>query len=602
MKKILIIVLFIGVVAGSYSCQEYFLERPDTTGTVDLEKVFSNTKNAEAALFSCYRNALIAGLPGGVNFSYQGLGIMSGELSRGYDWEGGYALNNTGLTSNATIDNFQNNWSSIRASYIVKENIDKVVDMEPEMKEYIKGEATALVAYRYMMMFYRYGGMPIVRGSLLSDDDLNIPRASLQEMLDFIVELCDEAYALLPNSWESLGAGGTYVGRATKGVALAIKARALTYAARPLFNSATPYIDNGEYNNLICFGSADQSRWQDAIDANEAVLNWAQSNGKGLIYTAGAGNRNTKTDAARDYGRACSEFNNKEVLLAYKNHDSQTYIISFYNTSDYQWWDSWYRDRIGMLTNFLENYYDDQGGDISWPHPDDPAPRDKSDWAANINKIEARFRVDLCVTGLGGWSNDGDSNWSQTNRDKPLANYTENPNTFPGSNDLGKGAGFNTKFYYGAGSRMYTEIPLFRLAETYLNLAEAYNEIGNATNALKNLNMIHERAGLPEITQTDKAKLRQLIWREKAIEYFNENHRYFDVKHWKHPDIGTNIIGGPKRELHFLRRDGNSQELNSLTSYWDLYAFESYWHDRLYLEPVPQSEVNKGVISQNPGY
>lgn len=43
-----------------------FLEKPDTTGTVDLDAVFSTTKNAQATLMSCYRNVLQHGLPGGM--------------------------------------------------------------------------------------------------------------------------------------------------------------------------------------------------------------------------------------------------------------------------------------------------------------------------------------------------------------------------------------------------------------------------------------------------------------------------------------------------------------------------------------------------------
>ena len=41
-------------------------------------------------------------------------------------------------------------------------------------------------------MFYRYGGLPIVRKSFEATDDLNIPRESLQATLDYIIELCDE--------------------------------------------------------------------------------------------------------------------------------------------------------------------------------------------------------------------------------------------------------------------------------------------------------------------------------------------------------------------------------------------------------------------------
>ena len=63
--------------------------------------------------------------------------------------------------------------------------------------------------------------------------------------------------------------------------------------------------------------------------------------------------------------------------------------------------------------------------------------------------------------------------------------------------------------------------------------------------------MVHNRAGLPSITETDKTKLREIIQREKAIEFYNENHRYYDVKHWKHKDIANGIIGGNMRELQF---------------------------------------------------
>src|SRR5690606_6226601 len=93
--------------------------------------------------------------------------------------------------------------------------------------------------------------------------------------------------------------------------------------------------------------------------------------------------------------------------------------------------------------------------------------------------------------------------------------------------------------------------PIFRAAEFYLNLAEAYNEIGNEEKALKNLNIIHNRGGLPSVTESDHIELRKIIQREWAIELYNEGQRYFLVKHWKRPDIGNGIIGGAKREFQF---------------------------------------------------
>ena len=118
--------------------------------------------------------------------------------------------------------------------------------------------------------------------------------------------------------------------------------------------------------------------------------------------------------------------------------------------------------------------------------------------------------------------------------------------------------------------------------------------------------MVHNRAGLPSITETNKDRLRSLIQREKAIEMAGENHRYFDVKHWKLSNIGDGIIGGQMRELQFFVNStltgGNHNLPDALISYWDAVTFVAYWNPKMYLEPIPQNEVNKGIIVQNPGY
>ena len=179
-------------------------------------------------------------------------------------------------------------------------------------KAVIKAEITALIAYRYMGMFYRFGGVPIVTRSFEASDDLSQGRTTLEETLQHIIDLCDEAYAGLPAKWDAANNG-----RMTQGAVLAIKARALQFAARPLFNSATPYLDNGDLNNLICFGNADKERWKDAIDANEAVLTWASANGVALINTG---------NPFVDYATATSTPANKEIILAFKNNSTAPFL------------------------------------------------------------------------------------------------------------------------------------------------------------------------------------------------------------------------------------------------------------------------------------
>ena len=176
--------------------------------------------------------------------------------------------------------------------------------------------------------------------------------------------------------------------------------------------------------------------------------------------------------------------------------------------------------------------------------------------------------------------------------------------SFPDPVNDERGCGERTKFYYHAGNRLWFEPPLFRLAETYLNLAEAYNEYGNPQKALENLNMVHNRAGLPSITETGKEKLRALIQREMAVELFQEVHRYFDVKHWKRADIADGICGGPMRMLQFLVMEGSTwpYPAKNVQQWWDAVVYNAYWSDSMYLEPFPQDEINKGTITQNPGY
>ena len=160
MKKTLI-TLLVTVSLGMTGCQDTFLQMPDTTGTVDLNEVYGSAKNAKSALMTCYREILLHGLPGGWGVSHGTLGAISGEVARGYSWHGTYMIVNSGLNVNGTdgsdagADHFGNNWAYIRHCWTVYENIDRVPDMTPEEKNYVKAEALALIAYRYMGMFYR---------------------------------------------------------------------------------------------------------------------------------------------------------------------------------------------------------------------------------------------------------------------------------------------------------------------------------------------------------------------------------------------------------------------------------------------------------------
>jgi hypothetical protein len=611
MKKALFLLLLIGLI-GIYSCQKTFLQKPSTAGTTNLQTVYSSSVNAISALLQCYRNTLVQGWPGGLNFSHGALASISGERSRGYSWHGTYTITTSGLSANPgndvpggsaeSADNYVTDYANIRANFLVAENIDQVPDMDATNKAYVKAEVAGLNAYCYTNMFIRYGGVPIVTKSFEPSDNLDVPRATLAQTLAYALQLCNTAIAGLPDKWPASATGGDQTGRMTKGAALAIEAKLLMFAARPLFNSATPYLDAGASNNLICFGSYDATRWQTAITANEAVLTWAAANGYSLINTGG-GTGVPDVNALADYGTATSTPDNQEILLAYKNDNSNQSdggtTGKWFNMSPYWTSDRYDTDLVGMLSNFLPNYYKNDGTDQTWPQVGD-GQHPGSEYLSKMASMEPRFLADNMGPGFDAANNPGDNNWSDNGWGRGLANSSVYPNS-----SYGKGDATSTKFYYHAGSRIWFEYPLFRLAETYLNLAEAYNEAGNSAKALENLNMVHNRAGLPSITVTDQTQLRAIIQREWAVEFYNEEHRYYDVKHWKLPTIGTNIIGGPAREFQFTENglaNGNLASTISVVTYYDAVVYQTYWSPKMYLEPFPVSEVNKLIIKQNPGY
>ncbi len=70
----------------------------------------------------------------------------------------------------------------------------------------------------------------------------------------------------------------------------------------------------------------------------------------------------------------------------------------------------------------------------------------------------------------------------------------------------------------------------FRLAELYLNRAEAYAKMGNAAKAKENLKAIHTRAGLPasDVDNLATQDVLAAVLRERRIELAFEGHNSFD--------------------------------------------------------------------------
>jgi len=576
MNSIIKLFMLASMVAVFAGCQKDFLQMPTSSATT-LDSVFSTAIKAQGAISNAYRRAIPQGLPFANTWNAMISENLSGAMNYGFSWTISRNIILNGMNANSTntdMDGYNNNFPAIRQCYLVKENIDKVSDMSTDEKTIVKAEMQALIAFRYTQMMIMYGGVPIVSKSLDANDEgsLEIPRSSLKNVLDSIVKWTDQSAAVLPSRWSN-----NLIGRMTKSAVLAIKAKALLYASRPLFNTATPYLDLGTKNNLICLGSTNANLWNQAAAAADAVI--AEAEGAGGLMIINTGN------PLDDYGTATSKLNNPEVILAYKfintsgasDNWSELPMNAFY-CSRY-----WQGQGNVLMTHQLEQYAKSDGTNQTWPAVGTTRPF--SEYTAKMNQMEARFKASFQPWEMDAWTNPGDANW-------------RNNSTF------GSGPGYGvarvSKFYYKASGRRWFEFPIFRLASTYLSAAEAYNEMGQSTKALERLNKIHVRAGLPPVTETNQVKLRSIIQREWMVEMFSENYRLNDIKHWKLSNIGNGIIGGATRGFAF--NDLTNVKLTGNTNYTDREVYQGFWSPSQFLNPFPQTEINKGYLVQNPGY
>jgi starch-binding outer membrane protein, SusD/RagB family len=140
-----------------------------------------------------------------------------------------------------------------------------------------------------------------------------------------------------------------------------------------------------------------------------------------------------------------------------------------------------------------------------------------------------------------------------------------------------------------------------RLAELYLNYAEALNESqpGN-DDILRYLNAIRLRGGLRELAGSfTQEEMRKQIRIERTIEMAYEGCRFFDVRRWKIANSPEGRQGGDFYGLNVFA----GKDLKDPEFYIKTRTSTRNWDSKYYIFPIPQSELNKNfVMVQAPGY
>src|SRR5690606_17230954 len=136
----------------------------------------------------------------------------------------------------------------------------------------------------------------------------------------------------------------------------------------------------------------------------------------------------------------------------------------------------------------------------------------------------------------------------------------------------------------------------FRYAEVILDFAEACIELGDIQEGLDALNMIRNRAGLPDRVTTDQAQAREWYRKERQLEFFGEGDRWYTMRKWM---IAPDVVRNVHQMLITHYDNGRSRWEYDTGTVVD----RREWKDFCYWLPIPRGEINKAPqIQQNPGY
>nr|WP_297036175.1 phosphoglycerate kinase [uncultured Enorma sp.] len=89
----------------------------------------------------------------------------------------------------------ENCWEAIRAALLFVENVERVPDMEDAEKKRLAAEAKVIVASRYFDLFRHFGGLPLIKETYDVQPSYELPRATVEETVNYMINLLGEAAA-----------------------------------------------------------------------------------------------------------------------------------------------------------------------------------------------------------------------------------------------------------------------------------------------------------------------------------------------------------------------------------------------------------------------
>ncbi|MFI3280788.1 MAG: RagB/SusD family nutrient uptake outer membrane protein [Rikenellaceae bacterium] len=625
----------------SFSCSDLtigdaFLEKAEGDDTT-IDSVFSKSVYAEQALATAY-SLIPFGIP--MNNSYSEdrfVGCPSDLLTDhaaysaapthgpGPMYNGTYSAYVQQVNDGNTICPFTDldagPWYAIRQAYIVAENMYKVSDLSETEQKRWAAEAKVLVAHNYIDAFRHYGSIPWLSGSVSVNDDFTFPRPTVEEFVDNVVALLDEAIEDL--AW-TVTSEALY-GHMTKASAVALKIRVLLFAASPLFNDDEAYMSGDAATDLnTWYGDYSSERWQRVIEACEQFesLNGDLAGNSGTYKLVEASSSEpTNLEYQQAFQDGYYTRSNGEILVpSLGSYQMNSSISAAYLYQTHNW------GRWCPVANYVQKFGMADGTPFDWENATHAADPFYTDTSGEEPTRDPRLYQTIVVNGSPYKSRTAQMYIGGTDRASTTHTNSSNPAYF----------GLRLyKFLLDETSVQGKVIvwPEMRLPEVLLSYAEALVETGNYVKAYDYINTVRRRVGLCDVSSSnifdisktvivDEANpittngnnihfklesftdeyeaLIHLILNERSCEFGYENVRWFDIKRRKLQEV----FETESRALDITLSNGvytyDTEWVadGTIKPTWRT-SFSSKW----YLQAFPTSEVNKDYgLTQNPGW
>ncbi|WP_316801257.1 RagB/SusD family nutrient uptake outer membrane protein [Pedobacter frigidisoli] len=508
------------------------------------------------------------------------------------DFDEGFASAGGDYFRHQNIDYNYDSWNYWDYGYIRQLNLflkrgEEATELAAADKARLIAEARFIRAGVYFEMVKRMGGVPIITVPLEYDysgnpEYLQFPRAKESEVYDFVIAELEAIKSILPDD-------GGQKARATKGAALAMKARAALYAASSAkYGYSQLSLPGGEVGIPA---SAASGYYTKALNAAKELIN----GGKYSLYTK---NPNLSENFASLF---TDKANNPEVIFVkdYKLKTNRTHGFTIDNqprSSAEEAQGGRLNPSLNLVQSFekLDNTYaslasvDGSGNAIYYTNIGDIFAGRDARLAGTVILPGSQFKSKTVDIWAGYQLGDGSivtgNAFAQT-RDNVLPGITGSVQVVGGDGpvdglEFSAQSGFYVRKYLDPapgsgqiGTRSEVWWVRYRYAEVLLNAAEAAFELGDAATAAQYMKPVRDRAGLTTALTAANISFDRIV-HERKVELAFEGHELWDMKRWRIADKVWN--GSNMSTTDFINATNIGSATRTSTQVFGLWPYKYY--------------------------